>query len=321
MGGSNVYICRMTTQLRVQSKTAYHHITALGNNRQDIFLDKEDRLFYLDLLETAIKQFKFDVAAYCLMLNHIHMLARFEGLNMDQAMYFIQGKYAHYFNKRHDRTGHLFKRRYDNEIVRTEDYLHEAGRYIHMNPVVDKIVGRPEEYIWSSFREFWHEDYRLVTKESPLVTCFTPGGVFDRKAFHDFTTARRRAVTDPQWFEKPVFAAPKDNSDSLQEAADRNHPFVKTIVTGVCCGFGYWGDIYDSTHRSRARDNARSLALYLLKEALPAWPFERLKRLAGINDRKNVYRVYSRCEARIAFDPGFRHVAADVRAALKGVKV
>lgn len=310
----------MPTRLRIQSAAAYQHITALGNDHQDIFLDDEDRLFYLELLETAIKEYAFEVAAWCLMRNHIHMLARFEGLNMDRAMFLIQGRYSKHFNKRHDRSGHLFERRYNNEVVTSVGYLHEAGRYIHQNPVVEGIVEQPEDYRWSSFHEYWEEKHVFVSKDSPLVTCFKPAGVFDRRAFHDFTTARKRAAADPEWYEKKAYAPFAPTSDPLQEAADRNHPIVKKVISEVCRGFGYWGDIHDATHPSRARDNSRALAFYLLKEVLPAWSTARLRALAAINDRKNVYRVLQKCAIRLARDPGFRRVADDVRASLKAVK-
>lgn len=312
----------MPTKLRIQSATAFQHVTARGNNKQDIFFDAEDRLFYLELMEIAIKEYSVELVAYCLMRNHVHMLARFAGLNMDRAMFLIQCRYAKHFNRRYARTGHLYGRRYDNKIVLKEDYLHEAGRYIHNNPVVENIVERPEDYVWSSFREYWNEDYRFVSKDSPLVTCFSPGGAFDRQAFHDFTTARKRSAVDEQWYEKKVYRPTQPNGDPLlQEAADRNHPVVRLIVSKACQGFGYWDDFYDPAQKCRARDSARMLILYLLKEALPAWTFERLRGMAGYHSGKNVCSVYRKCEYRMAFDPGFRHVAADVRAALKGVKV
>ena len=310
----------MATRIRIQSATAYQHVTARGNNGQDTFLDDTDRLFYLDLLEAAIKEFSVDVAAYCLMRNHIHILARFNGLNMDKVMHKLHGRYAKYFNRRHGRMGHLFQRRYDNEVVSTVEYLHEAGRYVHMNPVVENIVGRPEDYRWSSFREYWNEDFRIVTPDSPLLTAFKPTGVFERQAFHDFTTARHRAAAESEWYEKKAYDSARPPENPLQEAADRNHPIVKRIIEGVCIGFGFWGDLREALQRSVTRDNARCLGLYLLKEALPAWSFKRLKPLVGISDQKNVYRIYQRCEARLAFDPGFRQVAADVRASLRPVK-
>lgn len=297
---------------------AFQHITARGNERKDIFIDKEDRLCYLDLIERAVKKYCFELVAYCLMLDHLHQLARFPDLNMDRAMFFIQWRYAKYFNKRHSRTGHLFERRYNNEVVTTETYLHEAGRYIHMNPVVDRLVLQPEEYVWSSFREYWSEEYRLVSKESPLITCFRPAGAFDAQAFHDFTTARRRAAADPQWYGRPTFAPPP-GANPLQEAADRSHPLVKKIIAGVCRSLGYWGDLHDSSDQSHARDSARALVLFLVKEALPAWNFDRIRPLAGIQDRKNVYRIYQRCAVRLAFDPVYKSVVADVREALRRV--
>lgn len=311
----------MPTKKRIQSASSFQHITARGNDRQDIFLDAKDRAFYLDLLVEAIKKFDFEVIAYCLMSNHVHLLARFLGLNMHKAMHFIQMRYAKYFNRKYGRSGHAFEKRYQNEVVATSDYLHEAGRYIHMNPVVEGIVTGPEDSAWSSFREYWDQDYRIVSKSSPLVTAFSPAGVFDREAFHAFTTARRRNAPNPAWYERNAEAPRPLRSDPLQEAADRNHPVVKKIIAGVCYGFGFWDDIYAPSQRCRARDSARCLALFLLKEALPAWSFQRLMPLAGLHYSKNAYRVYQKCVYRMAFDPGYRRVAADVRASLKTVKV
>lgn len=320
--GGQRLLCRVPTKIRIQSATAFQNITARGNDRQDIFHDTKDRLFYLDLMEMAIREYAFEVVAYCLMTNHIHMLARFAGLNMDKAMHMIQFKYAKYFNRKYDRSGHLFERRYDNKIVANEVYLHEAARYTHTNPLVEKMVSRPEDYLWSSFREYWDEEYRFVSKDSPIVSCFKPNGTFERQAFHDFTTARLRAAADPSWYQKAVYTpTPPAGDPLLQEAADRNHPVVKRIVSAVCYGFGFWDDLYLATNKSRARDDARTLTLYLLKEALPAWTFARLMPLAGLHDRKNAYRIYQKCEARLGLDPVFRGVANDVRAMLKGAVV
>ena len=52
-----------------------HHITQRGNNREPVFFDDEDRWAYLDVLSHYTQKYQVDIWAYCLMTNHIHLLA------------------------------------------------------------------------------------------------------------------------------------------------------------------------------------------------------------------------------------------------------
>jgi hypothetical protein len=62
------------------------------------------------------------------------------------------GTYAEWFNRRHERSGHLFRGRFKLFIIDKETYSAEVLRYVVLNPVRAKIVARPEEYRWSSYR-------------------------------------------------------------------------------------------------------------------------------------------------------------------------
>jgi putative transposase len=52
-----------------------HHITQRGNNRARVFFDDEDRLTYLKLLAGYGRKHALEIWAYCLMDNHVHLLA------------------------------------------------------------------------------------------------------------------------------------------------------------------------------------------------------------------------------------------------------
>ena len=52
-----------------------HHVTQRGNNRADVFFDDEDRQTYLKLLSGYARKHCFQIWAYCLINNHIHLLA------------------------------------------------------------------------------------------------------------------------------------------------------------------------------------------------------------------------------------------------------
>jgi putative transposase len=52
-----------------------HHITQRGNNKETVFFTDEDRRFYLDALQRYKNTYGIRILAYCLMSNHIHILA------------------------------------------------------------------------------------------------------------------------------------------------------------------------------------------------------------------------------------------------------
>jgi putative transposase len=52
-----------------------HHVTQRGNNRQDIFFVDDDRRYYLGLLREQSTKHKLRIDAYCLMTNHVHLIA------------------------------------------------------------------------------------------------------------------------------------------------------------------------------------------------------------------------------------------------------
>jgi putative transposase len=140
----------MARPLRIEFPDAFYHVTARGNERRNIFRDDRDRQRLLGYLESAVLRYKAVVHVYCLMSNHYHLLLSTPAGNLSQIMRHINGGYTTYFNKRHDRAGHLLQGRYKAILVEADPYAGELSRYIHLNPVRAGIAGRPEEYPWSS---------------------------------------------------------------------------------------------------------------------------------------------------------------------------
>ena len=90
--------------------------------------------------------------AYCLMSNHYHLLIETPEPNIAIGMQWLNSTYAHRFNEKYERIGHLFQRRYADGIILTDEHLHEVIRYIPLNPVRAGLCKRPEDWPWSSCR-------------------------------------------------------------------------------------------------------------------------------------------------------------------------
>ena len=71
-----------------------------------------------------------------------------------QTMHHLNTLYAGYFNFRYGKVGHVFQNRFHSIPVEVDSYLLVLSRYIHLNPVAAGIVRRPEDYLWSSYRDY-----------------------------------------------------------------------------------------------------------------------------------------------------------------------
>ena len=144
----------MARQLRIEFPGAFYHVTSRGNEKAPIFLTDKDRERFLGYLELAHQRFKAIILVYCSMENHFHLFLQTPLGNLSRIMHFINSSYTSYFNKIHERIGHLFQGRYKAILVDADEYAKELSRYIHLNPVRAEITELPEQYQWSSYREY-----------------------------------------------------------------------------------------------------------------------------------------------------------------------
>ena len=138
--------------MRIEYPGAVYHITSRGNDRRDIFLDDADRRHFLELLGEVVRRFGWIVTAYTLMTTHFHLVIETPTPTLSRGMQWLNGSYAAWFNRRHKRWGHLLGDRFHAFLVEKESYYLELLRYVVLNPVRAKMVERPEQYTWSSYR-------------------------------------------------------------------------------------------------------------------------------------------------------------------------
>jgi putative transposase len=117
-----------------------------------VFFEDEDREVYLAMLASACQRFELDVWAYCLMTNHVHLLAvPRQKLSMAAGVGRTHMRYSRRINTERGWTGHLWANRYHSSLLDNE-HLWNAVRYVEQNPVRAGLVGRCEDWIWSSTR-------------------------------------------------------------------------------------------------------------------------------------------------------------------------
>jgi REP-associated tyrosine transposase len=142
----------MARPLRLEVAGGLYHVIVRGNERKAIFRDDTDRSKYLERLASYREKFEFQLLAYCLLDNHVHLAIGTGRAPLSKIMAGQQSAYTQYFNWRHKRVGHLFQGRYRALLVQEDRYALALIRYIHENPVKAGIVEKPEQYVWSSDR-------------------------------------------------------------------------------------------------------------------------------------------------------------------------
>ena len=100
-----------------------------------VFLDDIDYRHFVFLLGDVIEEFGIQCWNYCLMPNHYHLTLQPGRPNLSEAMRRLNGNYALWWNRRHQRVGHVFQGRFKDQIVDRESYLFAVTRYVLMNPV------------------------------------------------------------------------------------------------------------------------------------------------------------------------------------------
>jgi len=149
----------MARKLRVQYPGAIYHVMNRGDQREPIFKDDQDHRRFLETLGEACDKTGWQVHAYCLMLNHFHLVVETPNANLVAGMKWFLGTYTSRFNRRHKLFGHLFSGRYKSLIVdgSGDGYLRTVCDYVHLNPIRANLL-QPEQplqaYRWSSYPEY-----------------------------------------------------------------------------------------------------------------------------------------------------------------------
>lgn len=165
----------MARKPRIDFAGAFYHVIVRGNRRATIFHDEEDYAAYLNRLERYRRRDGVTVQAYVLMANHVHLLLETGSYPLSRTMQTLQFTYSQYYNRRHNKTGHVFQGRYQAILCDREAYLLELVRYLHLNPARIRTPVSPWTYPWSS-----HAAY--VGRSSPVqVNAASVLGLFHRQ--------------------------------------------------------------------------------------------------------------------------------------------
>jgi REP element-mobilizing transposase RayT len=147
----------MSTPPKPYFKNTYHHLYNRGVNKQKIFFDDKDYLFFLRRLGEYKEKYKISVLSYCLMPNHYHLFVKqlTQKHKVGKFIGDLTNSYTKATNKRYNRSGVLFAGPNKSILIKNQNYFIWLVKYILMNPVEAGLVSKPEEWRYSSARDFY----------------------------------------------------------------------------------------------------------------------------------------------------------------------
>lgn len=181
---------------RVHVAGGFYHVTLRGNHRQPIFNCDADREVLDDLVGEVTGALNARVHAYCWMSNHLHAVVQVGEVDLGRVMQRIATRYARYFQKRMETTGHLFERRYHAVLVTTDAHLLATVRYVHLNPLRSGLVADPAAYRWSGHRAYLGFRGPSWLDTAFILAMFDSDAACARSAYARFTAAEAASGSD-----------------------------------------------------------------------------------------------------------------------------
>jgi REP-associated tyrosine transposase len=133
----------------------YYHLFNRGVNRQPIFFCEENWSYFLREVRHYFSPDAVEIIAYCLMPTHYHILVYVKADNFSvRIMQPFVTAYTKAISQQQNRVGPLFQGRFQSKIIDKSAYLLQLSRYIHLNPVQAGLVKNPEDWAYSSFRDY-----------------------------------------------------------------------------------------------------------------------------------------------------------------------
>jgi len=236
-----------------------------------------------------------NIAAYCLMSNHYHVLLQTPDGNISRCMRHLNGLYTQQYNRIHGFDGQLFRGRYKSILVSNDSHLLQLVRYIHKNPVKAGMVKEMPDYEWSSYKGYlsyskkwkWlHKDYifsMITPKKKGRVKSFRKYMQDDdsQEVMDLFSRKNLPSIFGPESFitrirEKHYFSK---NDYEIPESRSWA-PSSDEIISEIC---EYYNVSYKELLMSRRGvfNKPRNVAIYLLRNI----------RGDNLNDIKNIFQI------------------------------
>lgn len=216
---------------RQNLKSLYFHVMVQGINKEYIFSTEEMKEKYKKLLKENTQKSNVKLLSYCIMSNHAHILMYVENLKeMSKLMQKTNTSFARLYNRNNNRVGFVFRDRFSTQQILSKQHLYNCLAYIHNNPVKAGIVKNPQDYKYSSYRE-WICDKEIIDEMSGKLVFGEDG--YDTNEFYKIHLNNKIFDIDDiaeNIDYKQIIAKYENNKENTIEKMIKNEEILQDIV-------------------------------------------------------------------------------------------
>lgn len=286
---------------------------------QELFIDKADYQQFIDLLQETTDLFNVNLAAYCLMPTHYHLLLQTLDANLSRCMRHLNGVYTQRYNVSHSCDGTLFRGRYKSILVDADNYLLQMVRYIHRNPLKAGLVKGFDQYVWSSHKGYlskakkwdWllkHFVLNMLTtqigSQIPIYKQFM-GQVQDEDLVRVLDGKNPPSLLGSgkfiSWIKERFF---KKKKDKEVPASKKLAPDLDTIISEVSRYYKVKAANLKAVRRG-IENEPRDVAMYLIR-SMRAEPLMRVAANFGLTQYSSVSSTVIRVKEKLQKDRKFK---------------
>jgi len=263
----------MSRKPRIHYPGALYHVILRGNARDDVFYDDVDRTKFCLLIQETVERFGYRVHAFSCLDTHVHLAIQVWKRRLSSVMHNLTFRYTQWFNKRHQRVGHLFQGRYKANLADIESYLLQLVRYIHLNPVRAGMTTRPESFRWSSHRFYKGDNTLPWLSEGLVLGQFADREGEARDRFHRFVSGGLGIDTDRSEFSPALSDGRLIGDDGFMERVQEAEDGVRAtqatldeIIDGICRAYRIGRGELSAPGSERLTSEARSVIGLIVQE-------------------------------------------------------
>jgi REP element-mobilizing transposase RayT len=272
----------MARPLRIEYPGAFYHVISRTIGRESMFKNYRDKEKFLEYLERISERFSIIIHTYCLMSTHYHLLIETSESNLSKSIQWLNVSYAIYFNKKQNRSGHLFQGRFKAILIDADVYLKQLSRYIHLNPVKAKVAASAGQYRWSSYPAFTGKQAPPIFLETDwLLSNFGNSKKAAQKNYKEFVEkVNIKTLENPSkhltggvilgdtdfvnWIKNTFLSERKDDKEIPQLRQLKPRISLETVVEQVSKKFNC--EVEDILQKGRKQNKAREIAIYLARD-------------------------------------------------------
>jgi len=220
---------------RVEFKGAIYHVIKRGNNRDYIFQKREDKESLLRYITYAKEYGGFNLWGYVIMDNHYHLIIQTKDKPLNKIMKTINNRYSKDYNKKHNRSDHVFGGRYKGILVLDDKYLFSLLRYIHNNPVRAKICKKIAQYKWSS-DHYYRKNINGLVSVDKILNMFSDDRQIALEEYVRFMDGDEAVISQKAYdeYEAVNIIGVKDEDEPVLNLEDEDNTLdgiLKRVVT------------------------------------------------------------------------------------------